>query len=311
MRIGLIDVDGHNYPNLALMRLSSYHKSKGDLVEWWWSDLVHYDIVYMSKVFSAKYSPDVPEPLNADLVIKGGTGYAIEEADGREIYHKELDPDLMPEIERCFPDYNLYPDLVRDTAYGHLTRGCPRACPFCLVSKKEGRKSCQVAELGDFHIGQKNIKLMDPNILACRNRDRLIDNLIDSRAYIDFTQGLDIRMTDKDVADQLGRMRVKRIHFAWDNPREDLTDYFRRFTGWYKRKDRRVKAAYVLTNFDSTHEEDLWRIYTLRGLGYDPYVMIYDKPNAPDETRKLQRWCNNRKIFNEVPDFKNFYPKKG
>ena len=311
MKIGLIDVDGHNYPNLALMRLSSYHKAKGDLVEWWWSDLVHYDIVYMSKVFSAKYSPDVPEPLNADLVIKGGTGYAIEEADGREIYHKELDPDLMPEIERCFPDYSLYPDLVRDTAYGHLTRGCPRACPFCLVSKKEGRKSCQVAELGDFYAGQKTIKLMDPNLLACRDRDSLIDNLIDSRAYIDFTQGLDIRMTDKDVADQLGRMRVKRIHFAWDNPREDLTDYFRRFTGWYKRKDRRVKAAYVLTNFDSTHEEDLWRIYTLRGLGYDPYVMIYDKPNAPDETRKLQRWCNNRKIFNEIPDFKNFDPKKG
>lgn len=311
MRIGLIDVDGHNYPNLALMRLSSYHKAKGDLVEWWWSDLVRYDIVYMSKVFSAKYSPDVPEPINADLVIKGGTGYAIEEAGGREIYHKSLDPDLLPEIERSFPDYSLYPDLVRDTAYGHLTRGCPRACPFCLVSQKEGRKSCQVAELGDFHAGQKTIKLMDPNILACRDRDRMIDNLIDSRAYIDFTQGLDIRMTDKDVADQLGRMRVKRIHFAWDNPREDLTDYFRRFTGWYKRKDHRVKAAYVLTNFDSTHEEDLWRIYTLRGLGYDPYVMIYDKPNAPDETRKLQRWCNNRKIFNEIPDFKNFDPKKG
>lgn len=139
----------------------------------------------------------------------------------------------------------------------------------------------------------------------------MIDNLIDSRAYIDFTQGLDIRMADKDVADQLGRMRVKRIHFAWDNPREDLTDYFRQFTGWYKRKDHRVKAAYVLTNYDSTHEEDLWRIYTLRGLGYDPYVMIYDKPNAPAETRNLQRWCNNRKIFNEIPDFKNFDPKKG
>lgn len=311
MRIGLIDVDGHNYPNLALMRLSSYHKAKGDQVEWWWGDLVHYDIVYMSKVFSAKYSADVPEPLNADLVIKGGTGYAIDEADRREVYHKNLDPDLLPEIERCYPDYSLYPDLVRDTAYGHLTRGCPRACPFCLVSAKEGRKSCQVAELGDFYSSQKTIKLMDPNILACRNRDSLIDNLIDSRAYIDFTQGLDIRMTDKDVADQLGRMRIKRIHFAWDNPREDLTDYFRRFTEWYRRKDHRVKAAYVLTNFDSTHEEDLWRIYTLRDLGYDPYVMIYDKPHAPTETRNLQRWCNNRKIFNEIPDFKNFDPKRG
>lgn len=76
-RIGLIDVDGHNFPNLALMRISAYHKAQGDSVEWWWSDLFHYDIVYMSKVFSDAYSPDVPEPMNADKVIKGGTGYAI------------------------------------------------------------------------------------------------------------------------------------------------------------------------------------------------------------------------------------------
>ena len=77
MRVGLIDVDGHNFPNLALLKLSSYHKARGDEVEWWWSDFIHYDVVYMSKVFSDAYSKDVPEPLNADKVIKGGTGYAI------------------------------------------------------------------------------------------------------------------------------------------------------------------------------------------------------------------------------------------
>ena len=77
MRIGLIDVDGHNFPNLALMRISAWHKAQGDEVEWWWTDLIHYDIVYMSKVFSDAYSKDVPEPMNADRVIKGGTGYAI------------------------------------------------------------------------------------------------------------------------------------------------------------------------------------------------------------------------------------------
>lgn len=93
MRIGLIDVDGHRYPNIALMKIAAFHKSCGNIVEWWWTDMIHYDIVYMSKVFSDKYSQDVPEPLNADLVIKGGTGYAIEEADCREIYHKELDRD--------------------------------------------------------------------------------------------------------------------------------------------------------------------------------------------------------------------------
>ena len=77
MKIGLIDVDGHHFPNLALMRISAYHKARGDYVEWWMGDLFHYDIVYMSKIFSVAYSPDVPEPLNADKVIKGGTGYCI------------------------------------------------------------------------------------------------------------------------------------------------------------------------------------------------------------------------------------------
>lgn len=77
MRVGLIDVDGHNFPNLALMRISAWHKAQGDDVEWWWTDLIHYDIVYMSKVFSDAYSKDVPEPMNADKVVKGGTGYAI------------------------------------------------------------------------------------------------------------------------------------------------------------------------------------------------------------------------------------------
>lgn len=102
MRIGLIDVDGHRYPNLALMKLSSYHKALGDVVEWWWSDLTHYDIVYMSKVFSDEYSPDVPAPLNADKVILGGTGYAISLKDGREVYRKDLDGELPPEVENVF-----------------------------------------------------------------------------------------------------------------------------------------------------------------------------------------------------------------
>ena len=105
MRIGLIDVDGHNFPNLALMRISAYHKARGDIVEWWWSDFVHYDIVYMSKIFSDAYSPDVPAPINADKVVKGGTGYAIHLQDGKEVFNKEEDKDLPAGIEKMFPDY--------------------------------------------------------------------------------------------------------------------------------------------------------------------------------------------------------------
>ena len=107
MKIGLIDVDGHNYPNLALMKISAWHKARGDTVEWWWSDLFHNDVVYMSKVFSDTYTPDHPEPLNAGQVIKGGTGYAITLEGDREVYRPERDKPLPLEIEHIYPDLSL------------------------------------------------------------------------------------------------------------------------------------------------------------------------------------------------------------
>ena len=91
MKIGLIDVDGHNYPNLPLMKLSAYHKAKGDSVEWYQPMLSgHMDIVYMSKVFS--FTPDYEYFVDADIVVKGGTGYAISLIDGKEVYDKAKDP---------------------------------------------------------------------------------------------------------------------------------------------------------------------------------------------------------------------------
>lgn len=144
MKIGLIDVDGHNFPNLALMRISKYYKSRGDSVEWWYSDLVHYDIVYKSKIFSDTYSKDVPDPLNADVVIKGGTGYAIKTVDGKEIFDSSKHWNLPDEIESCQPDYSIYPQF--DFAVSMTSRGCPRGCRFCHVAAKEGRlskKGCQ------------------------------------------------------------------------------------------------------------------------------------------------------------------------
>lgn len=125
-------MDGHNFPNLALMRISSYHKARGDEVEWWWSDFIHYDIVYMSKIFSDAYSQDIPEPLNADKVVKGGTGYAIKTVDGKEFFDKEKDFDLPEEIEKMFPDYSIYPQF--DFAVSMTSRGCPRGCAFCHVA---------------------------------------------------------------------------------------------------------------------------------------------------------------------------------
>lgn len=295
MRIGLIDVDGHHFPNLALMKISAWHKSQGDIVEWC-LPIDHYDIVYQSKVFDDTYSPDITWTPIADKIIKGGTGYG-------------LDNKLPDEIEHIYPDYSIYPELTNDTAYGFLTRGCPRGCKFCIVAGKEGRRSIKVANLNEFWRGQKNIELLDPNLLACKDRMELLDQLIESKAIVNFNQGLDIRFTNEQVADKLSQMRIKRLHFAWDNPEEDLTPYFKRFTEAYRRKSSSTKVVYTLTNFNSTMEQNLYRIYTLRDLGYDPYVMVYDKPNAPKEIKDLQRWVNNRFIFRSCERFEDY--KKG
>lgn len=130
--IGLVDVDGHNFPNLALMRISAYHKSIGDTVEWYQPPLFRpwYDAVYMSKIFSDAYSPDIPEPINAGAVYKGGTGYCISlGADGKEVFDQSKNHSLPPEVERMFPDYSIYPQY--DFAVSMTSRGCPRGCSFC------------------------------------------------------------------------------------------------------------------------------------------------------------------------------------
>ena len=293
MKIGLCDIDSHNWPNLCLMKLSAYHKARGDHVEWW-RPVGQYDRVYKSRVFTDTYSKDTITVTNAGEVVCGGTGYG-------------LGPNLPDEVEHTYPDYSIYPQFS-GIAYGFLSRGCPRNCGFCLVSDKEGRRSIQVADLAEFWNGQKEIKLLDANLLACPDHEKLILQLAESRAYVDFSQGLDIRLITPDNVALLNRVRTKAIHFAWDNPDIDLTPDFRRFLELTAIKNVRKRKVYVLTNYGSTHEQDLYRVETLRGMGYDPYVMVYDRPSAPAITRQLQRWVNNKRIFHTVPNFADYIP---
>lgn len=300
MKIGLIDVDGHNFPNLALMKISAYHKALGDSVEWC-IPLCHYDIVYQSKVFDDTYSKDIDFMPFADKIIKGGTGYNL---------HNRL----PNEIEHQYPDYSIYPEITANTAYGYLTRGCPRGCHFCIVADKEGRSSKKVADLSEFWSGQKYIKLLDPNILACKEHLQLLQQLVNSKAYIDFTQGLDARLLSEDNIALINKIKLKEIHFAWDYMKDEnsvitgLSLYQKYAT---RKPHGQYGTVYILCNYDTAMEENLYRIYTLRDMGYDPYVMIYDKPNAPREVRYLQRWCNNKRIFRKVKNFEDYDHKQG
>lgn len=295
MDVGLIDVDSHNFPNLALMKLSAWHKSQGDSVEWW-SGFSHYDRIYMSRVFDSTYTPDPLEPTNGDEIVRGGTGYG-------------LDNKLPDAVEHIYPDYGLYG--ITDTAYGFLTRGCPRHCSFCIVGDKEGLRSRKVADLSEWWRGQPEIKLLDPNLTACPERMNLLKQLADSRSWIDITQGIDARLLDTDVVDALNVCKIKMLHFAWDGMgQSDAVLRGLELYGKYGKLPERRRRVYVLVNYDTTMEENLYRIYHLREMHYDPYVMIFNKPESPKEIKRLARWVNNKYVWRECEKFED-YGKKG
>ena len=315
MRIGLVDVDnyeniGNCYPNLPLMKISAWHKQRGDHVEWYQPLFSgHMNKVYMSKVFS--FTPDYPYYIDADEIEKGGTGYCISVVDGKEVFDQSKNHNLPDEIEHIYPDYELYG--IKDTAYGFMSRGCPRGCGFCHVKDKEGLCSHKVADLSEFWHGQKYIQLCDPNTLACPEWKDILQQLIDSKAYVDFNQGVDIRLMTREKAEMLKQVRIKQIHFAYDRyqDKQMIEPKFRTFkeiTGWKRHK----VSVFCLTGYDTTIEQDLDRIMFLRSLNFSPYVMIYNKASLPKGhiLRKLQRWVNNRRIFWSCENFEEYQKKE-
>lgn len=291
MKVGLLAADSHNFPNLPLMKISAHCKARGDQVEWW-NEAGDYDEVYCSVIFSETEKPTIG---NARRVFFGGSGIGLD--------------NYLPEaIEHKTPDYSIYPQY--DFAVGFLTRGCPRmnhaqSCGgFCITPDKDGCRSRKVADLSEFWTGQKKISLLDQNLLACKeHRIDLLNQLAASGAEIDFKGGLDARFVNEEVAEALKRCRVKNYFFAWDDPTEALERNFEYIARSGIKNPDRI-GVYVLTNFWSTTEQDLHRVYTLRKYGLLPFVMIYDKQKYVKENGKWREGVEDRFTYEQLRRFK-------
>jgi hypothetical protein len=280
MRIALCQVDG-KWPNLALAKLAAAHKADGDDVEWF-TPLAQYDIVWAAKVFTD--TPDDPYlPISA---ARGGTGYPT-----------LADTRLVGAVEATRPDFSLWPSWRK--SMGFSTRGCVRTCPFCVVPAKEGALKV-VAEFGDLWDGRSSeLVLLDNNLTAApiEHLRRLADDARAAGVRLDPCQGLDARLlTDEHAAIIAGGPFVRWLHIAFDSVRQEAS--VRRAVALLKDagvEPRSRLMCYVLIGFDSTPEDDLYRVELLRTLDLSPFVMPFNRRDPYQ--RRFARWANRPKLF--------------
>lgn len=293
-KIGIIDVDGHNFPNLALMKIAGWHKAKGDNVEWAVPMMEHYNTVYASKVFT--FSKDInPLSWRSGHFIKGGTGYDIS---------RKLPPPIDSWRE---PDYTIYPQYSFSIQF--FSRGCIRHCPFCLVHDKEGA----IHPVDPMALNPKGewVEVLDNNFFANPDWRNAVSILQSYKQPVKF-HGVDVRIMDEEMAYWLNKLKLKNgIHIAWDLPQVDLTDRLKAMTKYIK--PYKI-ICYVLVGFNSNIEQDLYRLNTLKSLGILPFVQAYrDYENNREPTqyeKDLARWANRAWLFKSM-DFENYMPRKG
>ena len=293
MNIGLIDVDGHNFPNFALMRISAYHKVRGDQVEWA-TPFNGYDKVLASKVFT--FTSDFNYlTLQADEIEKGGTGYDIQKK-------------LSSEIENSIlMDYSIYPQYNFSLQF--FSRGCIRKCPFCLVREKEGY--IQAVEPVELNPKGEWIEVLDNNFFANPEWKDAINYLQKKNQMVNL-HGVDVRIMNEEQAFYLSKLKMKQnIHIAWDLPQLDLTDRLKEMIKYVK--PYKI-TCYVLVGFNSTIEQDLFRLNTLKSLGITPFVQPYRDFTNDRKPKQyeldLARWANKMWLFKSF-DFADFSPRKG
>lgn len=296
MDIGLLAIDS-NYPNLALMKISGYHRAKGDNVEWY-NPLRSYDKVYSSKIFS--FTPDYRYYINAGQVEKGGTGYDIKK-------------NLIEEIDRKLPDYDLY-NIDKNLAYGFLTRGCTNHCKWCIVPTKEGYITPYM-DIEEITADRKKAILMDNNVLASDHGLQQIEKIVSMNIRIDFNQGLDARLVTNDIARLLAKVKwIKRIRFGCDTPSQIAEcERATALIDKYGYKGEYFFYCILLNDFKESFERvNYWKN---KGGRFLPHAQPFRDLNNPYQIipqwqKDLAGWVDKKWIFRSC-EFKDFTPRKG
>ena len=331
MKIGIIDADligkrHHNFPNLACMKISSYHKKLGNETELILSyDLLNsnsfftktFDKIYISKTFT---DTKVPENiLKSPFVEYGGTGFFYDKA-----------PNLPNEIEHSFPDYNLYNNWIKwkirfgkkasyfkyytDYSIGFTTRGCFRQCEFCVNrNKKSVLLHSPLSEFVDEN--RKKICLLDDNVFGCGQYwEQIFKELQATKKPFQYIQGLDIRILNAKKAQILSTSKYNGDYiFAFDDigDKEIIEKKIKLFK---KYMPNIVPKLYIFCAFDRKNRWDsiFWyndiinifeRLKILMKYKCLPYLMKFEKWNT-NEFRfiftLLSSWCNQPSIFKKM-----------
>lgn len=299
MNIGLIAVDSE-YPNLALMKISAWHKSNGDHVEWY-SPFEQYDVVYMAKVFG--FTPDFGHWItNAKEIRKGGTGYDI---------HTKL----PEEMEFVTPDYSLYPSIDCKTAYGFLTRGCPNKCKWCVVPRKEGAVRPYM-DVDDIAVGGRtNLILMDNNVLACDYGIRQIEKIVERGYRVDFNQALDARLVTNDISRLLAKVRwLNQIRFGCDTPKqiEECERAMQMIDSHRGKPASYLMYTMIGNDFDEAFRRlNYWRTFKRVRIVAQPFRDVNNpRQIIPQWQKDMAHWANRHQLFASC-EFKDFEPRKG
>lgn len=292
MKIALVDVDGRRFSNLALMRLSAWHKARGDSVEWW-SGFTHYDRVYQSKVFT--FTPDFNAAVAADEIITGGTGYRDYTS-------------LPPEVEATLPDYSIYPWY--DRAVGFLTRGCIRSCPWCIVPRKEGGIRPAATWEDVKRPDSREIIFLDNNVLASEHGLEQIGRMGGEPVWVDFNQGLDARLITPETAALLAGLHwIRFVRLSCDTSEmlpvvEQAATYFREAGV----APSRLWAYVLVQEVADAHR----RVLALEKMGITTFAQPYrdyEGGEPSGEQKAFARWVNVRSVH-KTCTWENYYDSR-